>query len=121
MNRDEKPARPERPACRSLMGVRILGTGSYVPDSVVTNEHLQVRFQCDKEWIVKQTGIRERRHALANQATTDLGLEAARRCIENSGANAGDVDLLLVATITPDMSFPSTACLIQDRLKLKCA
>jgi 3-oxoacyl-[acyl-carrier-protein] synthase III len=120
MNRDEKPARPERPACRSLMGVRILGTGSYVPDSVITNEHLQNRFKCDKEWIVKQTGIRERRHALANQATTDLGFEAGRRCLENANVSPDDVDMLLVATITPDMSFPSAACLIQNRLNLRC-
>src|SRR5437660_1226440 len=118
MDRDANPARP---SCRSLMGVQILGTGSYVPDAVITNEHLQNRFQCDKEWIVKQTGIRERRHALANQATTDLGFEAARRCIANAGARAQDVDMVLVATITPDMSFPSAACLIQNRLKLKCA
>ena len=87
----------------------IIGTGSYVPDAVITNEHLQNRFNCDKEWIVKQTGIRERRHALANQATTDLGFEAARRCIANAGARPQDIDMLLVATITPDMSFPSTA------------
>jgi len=117
MNREAIPARP---ACRSLMGVQIVGTGSYVPDAVVTNEHLQNRFQCDKEWIVKQTGIRERRHALANQATTDLAYEAAKRCIGNAGIKAEDIDLLLVATITPDMSFPSTACLIQNRLKLQC-
>jgi 3-oxoacyl-[acyl-carrier-protein] synthase-3 len=110
-----------RPSCRSLMGVQILGTGSYVPDAVITNEHLQNRFQCDKEWIVKQTGIRERRHALANQATTDLAFEAARRCIDNSGVRPQDVDMLLVGTITPDMSFPSAACLVQNRLKLKCA
>src|SRR5207302_1147167 len=118
MNRDAYPARP---SCRSLMGVQIVGTGSYVPDAVITNEHLQNRFQCDKDWIVKQTGIRERRHALANQATTDLGFEAARRCIENSGVQAHEIDTLLVATITPDMSFPSTACLIQNQLKLKGA
>src|ERR1700736_5077220 len=95
MNRD---ADPPRPSCRSLMGVQVLGTGSYVPDSVITNEHLQNRFNCDKEWIVKQTGIRERRHALANQATSDLGFEAARRCIDSAGIHAQDIDLLLVAT-----------------------
>src|SRR5437588_12721457 len=104
MNRDANPARP---TCRSLMGVQILGTGSYVPDSVITNEHLQNRFHCDKDWIVKQTGIRERRHAQAHQATTDLGYEAARRCLDNAGVKAEDLDTLLVATITPDMSFPS--------------
>lgn len=117
MNSDSNPPRP---SCRSLMGVQILGTGSYVPDSVITNSHLQNRFGCDEEWIIKQTGIRERRHALANQATTDLGYEAARRCIDQAGVDPGDIDLLLMATITPDMTFPSAACLLQNRLKLKC-
>ena len=91
MDRDSKSARP---ACRSLTGVRIVGTGSYVPDSIVTNDHLQNRFGCDKEWIVKQTGIRERRHALAHQATSDLGYEAARRCIASAGVNPRDIDTL---------------------------
>ena len=69
-----------RPRCRSLMGVRILGTGSYVPDAVVTNDHLQQRFGFDSDWIVKRTGILERRHALPHQATSDLCHEAAVRC-----------------------------------------
>jgi 3-oxoacyl-[acyl-carrier-protein] synthase-3 len=103
------------------MGVRVLGTGSYVPDAVVTNEHLHQRFGFDSEWIIKRTGIRERRHALPHQATSDLCLEAARRCIAAAGVEARDIDLVLVGTFTPDMSFPSTACLIQDRLKLSCA
>jgi 3-oxoacyl-[acyl-carrier-protein] synthase-3 len=103
------------------MGVQILATGSYVPDSVVTNHHLQNRFGCDPEWIVKQTGIHERRHALAHQATSDLGVEAARRCIDQAHVSPRDIDLLLVATVSPDMSFPSAACLVQDHLKLTCA
>src|SRR5262249_45067224 len=77
-------------------------------------------FGFDSDWIVKRTGILERRHALPHQATSDLCLEAARRCLDTAGARPGDVDLLLVATFTPDMSFPSTACLVQDRLKLNC-
>jgi 3-oxoacyl-[acyl-carrier-protein] synthase-3 len=100
--------------------VRVLGTGSYVPDAVVTNEHLQQRFGFDSEWIVKRTGILERRHALPHQATSDLCYEAARRCIDSTGVKASDIDLVLLATFTPDMSFPSTACLVQDRLKLSC-
>jgi len=103
------------------MGLQILGTGSYVPDAVITNHHLQNRFGCDPEWIVKQTGIHERRHALDNQATSDLCAEAGRRCLENASVPLTQVDLLLVATVTPDMSFPSTACLVQDALKLTCA
>jgi 3-oxoacyl-[acyl-carrier-protein] synthase-3 len=102
------------------MGVRILSTGSYVPDAVVTNDHLQQRMGCDPNWVVKQTGIRERRHALPHQATSDLCCEAARACLDRAGVDRRDVDLLLLATITSDMTFPSTACLVQDRLKLNC-
>jgi 3-oxoacyl-[acyl-carrier-protein] synthase-3 len=103
------------------MGVRILGTGSYVPDAVVTNEHLFQRFGFDSNWIVKRTGILERRHALPHQATSDLCYEAAVRCIDNAGVRARDIDLVVLATFTPDMSFPSTACLVQDRLRLTAA
>jgi 3-oxoacyl-[acyl-carrier-protein] synthase-3 len=102
------------------MGLRVVGTGSYVPDAVVTNEHLHARFGFDSDWIVKRTGIRERRHALPHQATSDLCHEAALRCIDQSGINPKDIDLLVLATFTPDMAFPSTACLVQDRLKLCC-
>jgi 3-oxoacyl-[acyl-carrier-protein] synthase-3 len=101
--------------------VRILGTGSYVPESVVTNEHLFERFGFDSDWIVKRTGIFERRHALPHQATSDLCYEAAVRCIANAGVKAKDIDLVVLATFTPDMSFPSTACLVQDRLGLSAA
>src|SRR6266849_595259 len=116
---DERPPLP-RPRCRSLTGVRILGTGSYVPDAVITNEHLHARLGHDSNWIVKRTGILERRHALPHQATSDLCYEAARRCIDSSGVNPKEIDLLVLATFTPDMAFPSTACLVQDRLKLTC-
>jgi 3-oxoacyl-[acyl-carrier-protein] synthase-3 len=102
------------------MGVRILATGSYVPDAVVTNDHLHYRLGCDPERIWKQTGIRERRHALPHQATSDLCSEAAQRCLERAGVAPTDVDLLLLATVTADMTFPSTACLVQDRLKMSC-
>jgi 3-oxoacyl-[acyl-carrier-protein] synthase-3 len=103
------------------MGVQVLATGGYVPDAVITNDHLQHRFGCDPNWVVRQTGIRERRHALPNQATSDLCCEAARTCLDNARIDPGLVDLLLVATVTPDMAFPSTACLVQDRLGLACA
>ena len=98
------------------MGVRVVGTGKYVPDAVVTNEHLHARLGFDSNWIVKRTGILERRHALPHQATSDLCVEAANDCFAKSGLTAADIDLLVVGTFTPDMSFPSTACLIQDRL-----
>jgi len=111
---------PARPRCRTLTGVQVVGTGSYVPDSVISNDHLQKRFGFDSEWIVKRTGILERRHALPHQATSDVCAEAARRCIESAGVKASSIDLLLLATFTPDMAFPSTACLVQDQLKLNC-
>src|SRR6516225_5031905 len=116
---DERTTLP-RPRCRSLTGVKVVGSGSYVPDSVVNNDHLQARFGFDSDWIVKRTGILERRHALPHQATSDLCYEAARRCIDSAGVKPADIDLLLLATFTPDMSFPSTACLVQNQLKLNC-
>jgi 3-oxoacyl-[acyl-carrier-protein] synthase-3 len=103
------------------MGVRVLGTGSYVPDAVVTNDHLHARFGFDSDWIVKRTGILERRHALPHQATSDLCFEAATRCLDNAGVRSQDLDLIVLATFTPDMSFPSTACLLQDRLRMSGA
>jgi 3-oxoacyl-[acyl-carrier-protein] synthase-3 len=102
------------------MGVQVIGTGSYVPDAVVSNDHLHQRFGFDSDWIVKRTGIYERRHALPHQATSDLCHEAAVRCIKSAGIKHSDIDLVVLATFTPDMSFPSTACLVQDRLKLSC-
>ena len=116
---EERPPSP-RPRCRQLTGVRVLATGSYVPDGVVTNEHLHQRLGFDSDWIVKRTGILERRHVLPHQATSDLCYEAARRCIDAAGVKKSDIDLLVLATFTPDMSFPSTACLVQDQLKLNC-
>jgi len=104
-----------------LMGVSIVGTGSYVPDAIISNDHLHQRFGFDSNWIVKRTGILERRHALPHQATSDLCHEASLRCIETAGIDKQDIDLVVLATFTPDMSFPSTACLLQDRLKLTCA
>ncbi len=119
MNEEQVPL--PRPRCRRLMGVRVLGTGSYVPDAVVTNDQLYQRFGFDSDWIVKRTGIRERRHALPHQATSDLCHEAALRCLDSAGVSPQEIDLIVLATLTPDMSFPSTACLLQDRLKASCA
>src|SRR6059058_1226480 len=118
MSEERSPS--ARPRCRRLTGVRVLGTGSYVPDAVVTNEHLHARLGFDSDWIVKRTGVLERRHALPHQATSDLCHEASVRCIDQAGVDTKDIDLLLLATFTPDMAFPSTACLLQDRLKLSC-
>ena len=102
------------------MGLRVIGTGSYVPDSVVTNDHLHARLGFDSEWIYKRTGIMERRHALPHQATSDICVEAAQRCVDSAKIDPKLIDLCVVATFTPDMSFPSTACLVQDRMNLCC-
>ncbi|WP_407652530.1 beta-ketoacyl-ACP synthase III [Aporhodopirellula aestuarii] len=96
-------------------GIRIAGTGSYVPENCVTNEDLAA-LGCDSDWIIRRTGIRERRHAAPDQATSDMCYEAARRCLENAGVKVEDIDLIVVATITPDTPTPSTACQVQSRL-----
>lgn len=101
-----------------MMGVRVVGTGKYVPEMVVGNDHLHARLGFDSDWIVKRTGILERRHAAAHQATSDLCVEAANDLFAKTGKTAKDCDLLVLGTFTPDMSFPSTACLVQDRLGL---
>jgi 3-oxoacyl-[acyl-carrier-protein] synthase III len=99
----------------SLTGVQILGTGAYLPETVIPNEELG-RLGCDPEWIVQRTGIRERRRAAPQEATSDLAHQAALRCLERAGVASRDVDLILVATMTPDMLTPSTACFVQRRL-----
>src|SRR6202012_3842884 len=86
----------------------------------VTNDDLHARFGFDPSWIVQRTGIRERRQAPPEMATSDMALLAARQCLERAGAKPSDVDLVLVGTFTPDMSFPATACLVQDQLGI-CA
>src|SRR3954467_4237072 len=105
-----------RPKCRSLLGIRVVGTGKYVPDMIVGNDHLHARLGFDSDWIVKRTGILERRHAAADQATSDLCVAAATDLFAKTGKTAKECDLLVLGTFTPDMSFPSTACLVQDRL-----
>ncbi len=103
---------------RTLTGVQILGTGSYVPEEIVTNDDLHALHGFDPDWIINRTGISERRFAAPHQATSDLCVQAAGRCLRAADCPPSDVDLLVVGTMTPDMAFPSTGCLIQDRLKL---
>ena len=102
----------------SLMGVQIVGSGSYVPENIVTNADLRERYGFDPDWIEQRTGIFARRHASRDQATSDLAVEAAKRAIENAGVQAADIDLLVVGTFTPDHLCPSTACLVQEKLGL---
>ncbi|MGV3484490.1 MAG: beta-ketoacyl-ACP synthase III [Planctomycetaceae bacterium] len=95
--------------------VRILATGSYVPEQIVTNEDLAA-LGCDSDWIVRRTGIRERRKAGEDQATSDLAYQAALRAMQEANVPADQIDLILVATMTPDHPTPSTACELQRRL-----
>ncbi|MCL4109048.1 UNVERIFIED_CONTAM: hypothetical protein GTU68_032171 [Idotea baltica] len=102
----------------SLLGVQVLSCGSYVPDLRVTNAELEQQYGFEEGWIEQRTGIRERRYAAADQATSDLCVEAAQRAIDSAGVNKEDVDLLLVGTFTPDFLCPSAACLVQEKMGL---
>jgi 3-oxoacyl-[acyl-carrier-protein] synthase-3 len=95
---------------------RITGTGSRLPDRVVTNKDLESRVDTSDEWIVARTGIRQRHIAADNEFTSDLALVAARNALESAGRKPEDVDLIVLATSTPDMVFPSSACLLQAKL-----
>ncbi|HET7623785.1 MAG TPA: beta-ketoacyl-ACP synthase III [Verrucomicrobiae bacterium] len=99
----------------------VAGVGSYVPEKTLTNHDLEKMVETSDEWITTRTGIKERRIAAANQFTSDLAAEAARRAMNASGITADQIDLIIVATITPDMPFPSTACLVQNKIGAKRA
>jgi 3-oxoacyl-[acyl-carrier-protein] synthase-3 len=99
----------------TLTGVRFLATGAFAPDEIVRNEHLAA-LGYDDQWIIQRTGIRERRRAPEGMATSDLAAEAARRCLRRAEMSPEDVDLILVATVTPDSPMPSTACHVQRQL-----
>jgi 3-oxoacyl-[acyl-carrier-protein] synthase III len=95
---------------------RIVGTGSYLPDRVVRNDEFSARLDTSDAWIRERTGIVERRIAEASQGSSDLAFVASRRALEAAGLSASDIDLIIVATSTPDYIFPSTACLLQAKL-----
>lgn len=95
---------------------RIAGTGSYLPDRVLSNRELEQMVDTTDEWIFSRTGIRERRIAADGQLASDLALEAAQRALAAAGVAAADIDLIIVATTTPDIVFPSTACILQSKL-----
>lgn len=101
--------------------VSIIGTGSFVPERVMTNAELEKLVETSDEWIKSRTGIQERRIAGPDEATSDLAFKAGQAALENAGISAEEVDLIIVATVTPDMGFPSTACLVQARLGAKNA
>ncbi|WP_026081144.1 beta-ketoacyl-ACP synthase III [Paenibacillus sp. PAMC 26794] len=105
----------------NLRAVGIIGTGKYVPEKILTNSDLEKMVDTNDEWIVSRTGIKQRHIAAPDQATSDLAYEAAIKALESAGMTGSDLDLIIVATITPDSSFPSTACILQDKLGAKGA
>ena len=100
-----------------VRNVTIIGTGSYTPENIYTNKYLESIVDTDDHWIYENLGIRERRIADDDQATSDLCAEAGKRAIKNSGLKSEDIDLIIVATATLDRLAPSTACFVQDKLK----
>lgn len=106
------PAPSNQPFCASS----IIGTGSYMPEKVLTNDDLSKIVDTNDEWITSRTGIKERRIAAADQATSDLAAEAARRAMAAAGVTPEEIQLIIVATVTPDMFFPSTACIVQKKI-----
>jgi len=99
-----------------LLRSRIISTGSYLPEKVLTNDDLEKMVDTSDEWITERTGIKERRIADESQAASDLAYEASKAALERAGLKADDIDLIIVATVTGDMPFPSTACILQDKL-----
>ena len=98
------------------MGIQVAGVGGYVPSRTVTNAELARTVDTSDEWVVQRTGIRERRFAGPDEAPSEMGREAALRCLRSAGIDASSVDLIVVACATPDQSQPAVACLIQDKL-----
>ena len=97
----------------------ILGVGKYLPEKVLTNADLEKMVDTTDEWIVSRTGINERRIASKDEATSDMAVKAARVALDDAGLEPKDIDLIIVATITPDMFFPSTACQLQYKLGIE--
>jgi 3-oxoacyl-[acyl-carrier-protein] synthase-3 len=104
-----------------VTSAKIIGVGSYVPSKVLNNQDLEKMVNTSNEWIIGRTGIKERRIADKKTTTSDLALEAARRALKDAQVKPEELDLIIVATISPDFVFPATACLIQDRLGAKKA
>lgn len=109
------------PAAKPVRTVCISGTGSYVPERVMTNADLEKIVDTTDQWIMERTGIRERRIARPDEPTSAMAAEAARRALAAAGVSAEDVDMIIVATITPDMGFPNTACFVQNLIGAKKA
>jgi len=101
-----------------LIYSRIIGSGGYLPEKVLSNHDLEAIVETSDQWITDRTGIKKRHIAAENETTCDLAEQAARKAIEASGLSASDIGMIVVATTTPDQVFPSTACLLQDRLDI---
>lgn len=104
-----------------MLRAKIIGTGSCLPDKVLTNHDIEKMVDTSDEWIIERTGIRERRIAGSGEAASDLSYYAARRALRAAGMKAAELDLILVATCTPDSPFPSTGCMLQGRIGAKNA
>jgi 3-oxoacyl-[acyl-carrier-protein] synthase-3 len=102
-----------------LIYSRIIGTGSYLPARVLTNYDLEKMVDTSHDWIFTRSGIVERCFAADDEMTSDLALNASRKAIEAAGISADEIDMIIVATTTPDMPFPSTACILQDKLGIR--
>lgn len=100
---------------------KIIGTGSYLPERVLTNQDLEQMVETTDEWIVSRTGMKERRLAAANEYSSSMGAAASRAALDDAGLSSDQIDFIIVATITPDFTFPSTACLIQNAIGAKSA
>ncbi len=111
-----KPAPNQTRLQQSARTVSIIGTGSYVPERILSNAELEKLVDTSDEWIVTRTGIRERRIADAQELTSDMSTAAALKAIEQAGIGVDEIDLIIVATVTPDMMFPSTACWVQKKI-----
>ncbi|MGC8977020.1 MAG: beta-ketoacyl-ACP synthase III [Candidatus Ratteibacteria bacterium] len=101
------------------MGVAIIGTGSYLPEIKLTNRDMEMMVDTSDEWIITRTGIKERRICPKGKGSSDIGVEASLRAIEDAKIEKEEIEFIICATITPDMYFPSTACMIQKKLGLK--
>jgi len=99
-----------------MRSVGLIGIGAHVPQQVLTNADLEKMVETSDEWIVSRTGIRERRIASEEEASSDLAVKASKKALAQAGISADELDLIIVATVTPDMFFPSTACLVQHQL-----
>jgi len=103
---------------RSDAATKILGSGFYVPPTIVTNDDLAKRFETSDEWIQQRSGIKERRYSTAEDTPAAMGEKAARAAIADAGLEVSDIDTIFVASLSPDHDFPGTACFVQDRLGL---